>query len=127
MFAMFAIKTCQINQNKIFGHLLRGISRAAKFLYDRVANLTHLSSTHYRRSPLFQGRIEIPRTVKVCFPLRIKSDMLIRKYKEIVESLYIQPKNEFIVGCFIKKNDYDKGENSIGLPMKQERKMFQKN
>ena len=48
--------------------------------------------------------------------------MLIRKYKEIVESLYIQPKNEVIVGCFIEKNDYDKDKNSIGLPMKQRKK-----
>lgn len=46
--------------------------------------------------------------------------MLIRKYKEIVESLYIQPKNEAIVGCFIETNDHEKDKNSIGLPMNRE-------
>ena len=33
--------------------------------------------------------------------------MLIGKYIEIVESLYIKPKNNVIVGSFIEKNDYD--------------------
>ena len=33
--------------------------------------------------------------------------MLIGKYIEIVESLYIEPKNGVIVGSFIEKNDYD--------------------
>ena len=122
MFTKFAIKTCRMNENKIVGHLPREISRATKFLLDRGANVTHFSSTHYRRSPLFQGGLEIPRTVKVCLPDR---NMLIGKYKEIVESC-ISNQSEVIVGCFIKKNDYDKGENSIDLPMKQ-RKMFPKN
>ena len=49
---------------------------------------------------------------------------MIGKYKEIVKSLYIQPKNEVIVGCFIEKNDYDKDENWIGLPMKRKKKDF---
>lgn len=44
--------------------------------------------------------------------------MLIGNYKEIVESLYIAPNNEVIVDCFIENNDYDKDENSIGMPMK---------
>ena len=37
----------------------------------------------------------------------MKADMLIGKYIEIVESLYIEPKNGVIVGSFIEKNDYD--------------------
>ena len=122
MFAMFAIKTCRMNENKIRGHLPREISRATKFLLDRGANITNLSSTHYRRSPLFQRGLEIPCTVKVCFPASIKPDMLIWKYKEIVEGLYIQPKNEVMIGCLIEINDYDKDKNSIGLPMKRRKK-----
>ena len=43
MFAMFAIKTCRMNENKIAGHLTREISRAIKFLLERGANVTHLS------------------------------------------------------------------------------------
>ena len=60
MFAMFASKTCRMNKNKIVGHLPKGISGATKFLLDRGANVIHLFSTHYPRSPLFQGGLEIP-------------------------------------------------------------------
>ena len=127
MFAMFAIKICRMNENKIVGHLPKKISRATKFLLDRGANVTDLSSTYYRRSPLFQGGLEIPSTVKVCFPASIKASMLIGKHKEIAERLYIQPKNEVIVGCFIEKYGYDKDENSIGLPMKRRKKDVSKN
>ena len=118
MFAMFSIKTYRMNENKIVGHLPREFFCATKF----QANLTHLVSTYYRRSPLFQGGLEIPCTVKVCFPVSIKADMLIGKYKEIVESLYIQPKNAVILGSFIEKNGHDKNENSTGLPMKRTKK-----
>ena len=34
MFAMLAIKTCRMNENKIVGLLPREISRTAKFLLD---------------------------------------------------------------------------------------------
>ena len=62
---MFAIKTSRMSDNKIVGHLPRQIFRATKFLLDRGANVTaRLSSTHYQRSPLFQGGLEIPCTVK---------------------------------------------------------------
>lgn len=48
--------------------------------------------------------------------------MLIRKYKEIVESLCIHPKTEVIIGCLIEKNDHDKDKNLIGLPIKRRKK-----
>lgn len=51
--------------------------------------------------------------------------MLIGKYKKIVDNLSIKTMNEVIAGGFIEKNDYDKVENLIGLPMKQ-RNMFKK-
>ena len=67
-------------------------------------------------------RLRDPSTIRVCFPVSIKGDMLIRKYKEIVESLCIQPKTEVIVGCLIEKNDHGKDKNLIGLPMKRRKK-----
>ena len=87
--SMFAIKTCQMNKNKTVRHLLREVSCATRFLLDKRANLTHLSSSRCHRSLLFQGGLEIPCTVKVCFPVSIKADRLIGKDKKIVESLYI--------------------------------------
>ena len=45
------------------------ISRVTKFLLDRGANVSaKLTSTHYRRSPLVQGGIEIPCVVTVSMP-----------------------------------------------------------
>ena len=83
---MFAIKTCRMNENKIVGHLPSEISHATKFLLEKGADVTQ---TYYCRSPLLQGGLEIPCTIKVSFPATIKTDMFIGKYKEIVESLYI--------------------------------------
>ena len=76
MFSMFAMKTFRMNENEIVGHLPREISLAIKFVVDRGANVTHLFSTYYRRSPLFQGDLEITCTVKICFPVSIKADVL---------------------------------------------------
>lgn len=67
-------------------------------------------------------RLRDPSTVRVCFPVSIKGDMLIRKYKEIVECLCIHPKTEVIVGCLIEKNDHYKDKNLIGLPIKRRKK-----
>ena len=44
----------------IVGHTLREISRPIKYLLDQGANVTGtITSEHYRKSPLFQGGLEI--------------------------------------------------------------------
>ena len=64
------------------------ISRVTKFLVDRGANVsTKLTSTHYRRSPLVQGVIEIPCTVTVSMPGTLINHLLIERYKQLVETL----------------------------------------
>lgn len=61
VFDMFAIKTLHADGRTTVGHLPREISRPTKFLLDRGAKVeAELSATHYRRSPLFQGGLEIP-------------------------------------------------------------------
>ena len=65
-FDRFAIKVCEKDKNEIVGHLPMEISRVTKFLLDRGANVSaKLTSTHYRRSLLVQGGIEIPCVVSV--------------------------------------------------------------
>ena len=65
-FDRFAIKVCEKDKNEIVGHLPMEISRVTKFLLDRGANVSaKLTSTHYRRSFLVQGGIEIPCVVSV--------------------------------------------------------------
>ena len=79
------------------------ISRVTKFLLDRGANVSaKLTSTHYRRSPLVQGGIEIPCVVTVSMPGTVINQLLMERYKQLVETLYTEPKEEEILGTFLQ-------------------------
>ena len=87
-FDRFAIKVCEKDKNEIVGHLPMEISRVTKFLLDRGANVSaKLTSTHYRRSPLVQDGIEIPCVVTVSMPGSVINQLLMEKYKQLVETL----------------------------------------
>ena len=102
---MFAIKTCKSN-GQIVGHLPREIPRVTKFLLDRDAVVQAiLSTTHYRRSPLVQGVLEIACKVSVKTPGTIKNHFPMDRYFELVRSFYTEPKNEVIVGSFLCSAD----------------------
>lgn len=59
VFDAFAIKICKADES-VVGHLPREISRSTTLLLDRGAKITaKLITTHYRRSPLVQGGLEI--------------------------------------------------------------------
>ena len=76
-FDRFAIKVCEKDKNLIVGHLPIEISLVIKFLLDRGANVSaKLTSTHYRRSPLVQGGIEIPCVVTVSMPGTVINQLL---------------------------------------------------
>ena len=105
LFDMFAIKACRTEDNKTVGHLPREISRPTKYLLDRGATVVaKLTATHYRRSPLFQGGLEIPCEITVSMPGSIKGHMLLQRYQDIVDELYCQPKDEIIMGSFLERN-----------------------
>ena len=98
-FDRFTIKVCEKDKNEIVGHLPMEISRVTKFLLDREANVSaKLTSTHYRRSPLFQGGIEIPCVVTVSMPGTVINQLLMERYKQLVETLYVEPKKEEFCG-----------------------------
>ena len=102
-FDRFAIKVCKKDKNEIVGHLPMEISRVTKFLLDRGANVSaKLRSTHYRRSPLVQGGIEIPCVVTVSMPGTVIKQLLMERYKQLVETLYTEPKEEEILGTFLQ-------------------------
>ena len=104
-FDMFAIKTCKSN-GQIVGHLPREISRVTKFLLDRGAVVqATLSTTHYRRSPLVQRGLEIGCKVSVKMPGTTKNHLLMDRYFELVRSIYTKPKNEVILGYFLRPLD----------------------
>ena len=84
------------------GHLPRQISRPTKFLLDRGALIiAKITSSHYRKSPLIQGGLEIRCKVSVSLPGTIKNHMLLDCYKELVNKLYCEPKNEVLIGNFL--------------------------
>ena len=59
-----------------------------KFLLNRGAKVTaQLTGTHYRRSPIFQGGLEIPCLVTVTIPGSIKGHLLIQRFQQMVEEL----------------------------------------
>ena len=83
LFDMFAIRACRKDCEKTVGHLPREISSPTKYLIDRVAKITaKLSSIHYRRSPLFQGGLEIPCKVTVTIPASTKGHLLMQHYEK---------------------------------------------
>ena len=78
LFDMFAIKVC-LNDN-IVGHLPREISRPTKFLLDRGAQVTAtIRSNIRRRSPLFQGGLEVQFTVSINMPKTVKKTTIDRQ------------------------------------------------
>ena len=104
LFDLFSIKTCRLEGRQIVGHLPREISQPTKFILDRGAKVTaQLTGALYRRSPLFQGGLEIPCLVTVTIPGSIKGHNLIQRYQQIVEELYCAPKEEVIMGSFLEQ------------------------
>ena len=70
----FAIKTCSRESGTTVGHLPMEIARATYFLLLRGAKIVvKLTATHYRRSPLVQGGLEIPCSVSVDMLLTLKN------------------------------------------------------
>ena len=76
------------------GHLPREILQPTKFLLDRgVEIVAEIKSSYYRKSPLIQGRLEIRCKVSV--------GLLLDRYKELVNKLYCEEKNEVIIRNFL--------------------------
>ena len=79
------------------------LSRVTRFLLDTAANVSaKVTSTHYRRSPLVQGGIEIPCVVTVFMPGTVINQLLMERYNQLVETLYTEPKEEEILGRFLQ-------------------------
>ena len=70
---------------------------------DRGAEvIVKLTETHYRRSPLAQGGLEIPCVlVAKMNGYSVRNQMLLQKYQELVNDLYVEPKNEEILGSYM--------------------------
>ena len=73
---------------------------------DRGAIVSaQLTSEHYRGSPVVQVRMEIACKVTVKIPGTCVNILLMENYKQLVQQLYIEPKNEEIIGSFLQGNE----------------------
>ena len=93
-----ALPICQ--NATIVTYLSRELSQTLKwFLLDRGARIsTVLTSTHYRRSLLVQGGIEIPRKVSQNVS---DSTRLLDGFMELVKTVYSEPTSPIILGSFL--------------------------
>ena len=79
------------------------ILRVTKFLLDRGANVSaKLMSLHYRGSPLVQGGVEIPSVVTVSMAGAIINQLLMQRCKQLAGTLYMELKEEEILGTFLQ-------------------------
>ena len=86
------------------GHLPLEISWFTKFLLDRGATITAtLSCTHYRRSPLVQGGLEIPCAVNAKLIGTKKTKEILAKHLEMVQTHYTETSSDedVIMGSFL--------------------------
>ena len=73
-------------------------------LSDRGAEVTaEITSGHYRKSPLFQSRLEVRCFVTATLPKTIRGQLILSKYEEMVQKHYTEPKEETIMGSFLSK------------------------
>ena len=108
---VFSMKICKPDTNEIVGHLPMEISRITKFILDRGAVCTiKIRGKHYRRSPLVQGGLEVPCYVTISMIGSVVNHLLLVKYESLLKELYIEPKEEEIVGTFLSLHTNDSGE-----------------
>lgn len=102
-FDRFAIKVCELGNDRPVGHFIKEISRVTKYFLARGATMTAtLTSVHYRRSPLVQGGLEIPCKISVTITGTVSNLLVLEKYRQLVETLYTEPKEELILGSFLQ-------------------------
>ena len=93
-------------RGNIFGRLPLEISRITKFRLDCGARIeATLRSAHYRQSPLVQGGLEIPCTIKASVMPTQLSKNLVDQYRELVESFYFEPVDSGVIGLFLQSDE----------------------
>ena len=116
---------CEQNLRETFGHHPREISRITKYMLDRGAYVSvELTSSHYRRSPLVQGGLEIRCKVTIKTASSFNKAVL-ERYKEMTKELYIEPKEEEVLGSFFLKESLPPTEHTTS-PSRKERPVSSK-
>ena len=94
-------------------HLPMEISRITKFIIDRGAQVAvKIRGRHYRRSPVVQGKLEVPCEIKI---MMVNHHLLVR-YESLLKELYIEPKDEEIIGTFLLiRNEHENLNQEIEI------------
>ena len=102
---------------EIVGHLPMEISRITKFIIDRGAQVAvKIRGRHYRRSPLVQGGLEVPCEIKIAMVGSIINHHLLVRYESLLKELYIEPKDEEIIGTFLLiRNEHENLNQEIEI------------
>ena len=104
------------------------MSRVTKVFMDRgVIVRAQLTSKHYRRSPIVQGGMEIFCEVAVKIPGTCVNILLMEQNKQLVQQLYIEPKNEEILRSFLQANETIDGVEAHPVSKKAKVKKKNKN
>ena len=107
----------EIGKTAAVGHLPREVSRATKFFIDRGGRLSvTLTNEHYRRSPLVQGGMEIGCKVTTSIPGTCINILILKKYQDIIEENYTEPKEEAILGSYLVPNDASEVDQEARVP-----------
>ena len=98
-------------------HLPMEISRITKFIIDRGAQVAvKIRGRYYRRSPLVQGGLEVPCEIKITMVGSIINHHLLVRYESLLKELYIEPKDEEIIGTFLSiRNEHENVNQEIQI------------
>ena len=78
--------------DSVVGHLPKEISRYTYFIINQGGRVTcKVKNTHYRRSPLVQGGLEIPAEVTVEMDTSEENSSALREYEKLVGEYYEEP------------------------------------
>ena len=98
---MFVIMSCHQRETMV-AHLPREVSRTTRFIIDRGATVSvMLTGTHYRRSRLVKGELDTTCKISVSIRGTCLNLLLLERYKQLSEELYVEPKEETILGSFL--------------------------
>ena len=102
---------------EIIGHLPMETSRITKFIIDRGAQVAvKIRGRHYRRSPLVQGGLKVPCWIKIAMVGSIINHHLLVRYELLLKELYIEPKDEEIIGTFLSiRNKHENVNQEIEI------------
>ena len=108
---VFSIKVCKSNNaQSVVRHRPVEISRITKFILQRCARVqATVTGKHYRRSRLIQGGLDVPCLVTVTMSGSIMNHLLIAQYEKLLGELYLEPKDEEIMGTLlstVRENDF---------------------